>query len=55
MSYPSQGREEKPPQAPEKSLGYISWSLKEISECLKKITAMMEADRNGPGSSNTPF
>lgn len=43
---------DKPPQPVEKSLGYISWSLKEISEHLRKIVALMEGQ---PPSGNNPF
>ena len=52
---PQASREERPAQSVEKSAGYISWSLKEISESLKKMIAMMESDRGDNKNPNPPF
>jgi hypothetical protein len=45
---------EKPAQTSEKSLSYISWSLKEISESLKKLVAMKEQEYHEGKSSPPP-
>jgi hypothetical protein len=39
-------QEKKPPKTVEVSLGYISWSLKEIAEELKKLTEILGKSKN---------
>lgn len=55
-------QESKPLDPPEKSLKYIAWSLKEMSENVKKITSLMEEylitqrqARGAPSQSEMPF
>ena len=44
------------PQSVEKSMGYISWSLKEISENLRKLLEFLAGNAPKPeNSSDLPF